>query len=160
MLDRCFVVSRFTLKNGYDLVVLNTHNSAYDASGKLRKKEMPVIRDLMLAEFEKGHYVIAGGDWNQNPPGFDLSELTTKYQPVRREMLNDFLFPDEWDIVYDPSNPTNRDVDIPLTEGKSGVTIIDYFIVSPNIQVKEIQTFSQGFRHSDHEPVFLKLQLK
>ena len=69
MLDRCFVVSRFQMQNGKELVLLNTHNSAYDAGGKLRDIEMPLIRDLMLDEFAKGNYVVAGGDWNQNPAG-------------------------------------------------------------------------------------------
>ena len=73
MLDRCFVVSRFNLSNGKDLVLMNTHNSAYDAGGKLRDAEMPIIRDLMIEEYEKGNYVVAGGDWNQNPPGYDFN---------------------------------------------------------------------------------------
>ena len=82
MLDRCFVVSRFRLNIGKELVVINTHNSAYDSGGKLRQQEMRVIRDFMLKEFKAGNYVVAGGDWNQNPPDFKISEMNQEYHAV------------------------------------------------------------------------------
>ncbi len=160
MLDRCFVVSRYDLDNGKDLVLMNTHNSAYDAGGKLRDAEMPIIRDLMIEEYEKGNYVVAGGDWNQNPPDYDLTKVDPTYPAVRREILDRSLFPEDWQIVYDPIKPTNREIDAPLTKGKTEGTIIDYFILSPNIQKEQIKTFSQNFQFSDHEPVFLKISLK
>ncbi len=159
MLDRCFLVSRFQLENGKELVLLNTHNSAYDAGGKMRDEEMPVIRDLMLKEFEKGNYVVAGGDWNQNPPMYDISNVNAGNPAVYREKLDDAVFPPEWQIVFDPQNPTNRDVDIPMSR-ETGVTIIDFFVLSPNVAVRQIKTLSQHFQFSDHEPVFLKISLK
>ncbi len=160
MLDRCFVVSRFKLDNGKELVLMNTHNSAYDAGGKMREQEMPIIRNLMLEEYKKGNYVVAGGDWNQNPPEYDLSKVDKTYPAVLREKLDASLFPAGWQIVYDPHKPTNREIDIPLTKGKTEGTIIDFFILSPNIQKEEIKTLSQNFQFSDHEPVYLKIKLK
>ncbi len=160
MLDRCFVVSRFQLGNGKELVVMNTHNSAYDAGGKLRDAEMPVIRDLMLAEYSKGNYVVAGGDWNQNPPDYELSKVEPTYPAVKRESLDATLFPDSWQIVYDPQKPTNREIDAPLTKNVTEGTIIDYYLLSPNIEMERIKTFSQDFQFSDHEPVFLKVKIK
>lgn len=159
MLDRCFVVSRFELKNGKKLIVMNTHNSAYDAGGKLREQEMPIIRDLMNKEFEKGNYVITGGDWNQNPALYKTTEVDKTYPAVKREKLDETIFSKDWQIVYDPAKPTNREIKTPLTKGKTEVTIIDYYILSPNIKLERIETFSQGFEFSDHEPVFLKIKL-
>lgn len=160
MLDRCFIVSTFPLEYGKNLVVINTHNSAYDTSGKLRQQEMPVIRDFMLKEFEAGNYVIAGGDWNQNPPKYDLNEIEPGYHAVHREALDRTLFPDDWQIAYYPHHPTNRAIDAPFSKEKTEVTIIDYFIVSPNLQVDKVKTLSQEFEYADHEPVFLKISLK
>ena len=79
MLDRCFILSRFAIENGKQLVLLNTHNSAYDAGGQMRDVEMPLIRDLMLEEYAKGNFVVAGGDWNQNPPSYDPLLIDSKY---------------------------------------------------------------------------------
>jgi endonuclease/exonuclease/phosphatase family metal-dependent hydrolase len=139
---------------------MNTHNSAYDAGGKLREEEMPVIRDLMVEEFEKGNYVIAGGDWNQNPPAYEPADLNTEFIPTSTEPLDFSLFPEGWRIVYDTVSPTNRSLEFPLAAGKTKVTIIDYFILSPNVDVKEVKVLSRKFLFSDHEPVFLKIKLK
>lgn len=160
MLDRCFVTSRFKLENGKELVLMNTHNSAYDAGGKLKQVEMPLIRDLMLEEYAKGNYVVAGGDWNQNPPDYDPGKITGEFIAVAGEPLEGSLFPEGWQIVYDAANPTNREIDAPLTSGKTEVTIIDYFILSPNISAEAIRVLSQNFIHSDHEPVYLKVRLR
>lgn len=159
MLDRCFLVSTFELANGKNLVVLNTHNSAYDAGGQLRQQEMPVISNFMLSEYGKGNYVVAGGDWNQNPPEYDLSEMNPGYHPVMREILDDSLFPPEWEIVYDSQQPTNREIDAPYSKETTEVTIIDYFIISPNLKLEEVKTLSQEFKFSDHEPVYLRIKL-
>lgn len=160
MLDRCFVVSRFRLVNGKELVLMNTHNSAYDVGGKLRNMEMPLIRDLMLEEYNKGNYVVAGGDWNQNPPGFEPAKVDPAFPAVKREILERSLFPAEWQFVFDPQKPTNREIDAPLTPGKTEVTVIDYFILSPNLQAEKIEVIRQNFKNSDHEPVFMKIKIR
>lgn len=160
MLDRCFVLSRFKLQNGKELVLMNTHNSAYDAGGKLREEEMPLIRDLMLKEYQKGNYVVTGGDWNQNPPSFKKDALKGAYPGVNRVSMEGSLFPDNWQIVYDLQHPTNRAIDTPLTPGKTEVTVIDFFILSPNIEPEKIQVFTQNFQNSDHEPVYMRIKIR
>ncbi len=70
MLDRCFLVSRYRLSNQKELLIINTHNSAYD-DGSLRTQQMSYLRDYLLSEYEKGNYVIVGGDWNQTPFGLE-----------------------------------------------------------------------------------------
>lgn len=160
MLDRCFILSRFKLENGKELILMNTHNSAYDVGGKLRNMEMPLIRDLMLEEYTKGNYVVAGGDWNQNPPGFDPGKVDPTFPAIKLEVLDQSLFPADWQFVFDPEKPTNREIDAPLTPGKTEVTVIDFFILSPNVQLEKIQVFQQKFKYSDHEPVFMKIKIK
>jgi len=159
MLDRCFIASRFNLPGGKQLILLNTHNSAYDAGGKLRNIEMPTIRNLMIEEFNKGNYVVAGGDWNQNPPEYDISKVNKTYPAATREILEGNLFPEGWKIIYDPVTPTNREIDAPLKKGITETTIIDYYIVSPNVEVLDVQTVNLDFEHSDHQPVYLKAAL-
>ncbi|MCG6189682.1 endonuclease/exonuclease/phosphatase family protein [Maribellus maritimus] len=160
MLDRCFIVSRFQLSNGKELVVINTHNSAYDSGGKLRNIEMPLIRNLMLDEYHKGNYVVAGGDWNQNPPNYEPEKFESKYATFREETLDRELFPDDWKIAFDPQKPTNRKINTPFIPGETEVTVIDYFILSPNIELKKIKALPLNFQYSDHEPVFLTVKIK
>ena len=70
MLDRCFLVNRYQLANDKDLLIINTHNSAYD-DGSLRAQQMDYLRDYLLAESDKGNYIIVGGDWNQTTYGIE-----------------------------------------------------------------------------------------
>jgi endonuclease/exonuclease/phosphatase family metal-dependent hydrolase len=159
MLDRCFLVSRFKTADGKMLVLLNNHNSAYDPGGNLRNVEMPLIRDLMVREYEKGNYVVAGGDWNQNPPGFDPSAVGGPFPAQATDKMDSALFPAGWTFAYDPGYPSNRNVDIPLKAGVTKSTVIDFYILSPNVRVVEVKTERLDFEHSDHNPVFLKIGL-
>ncbi len=55
LLDRAFIYSRFPLKNGKNLVVVNVHNSAYVHDEVERKKELNVIKELVEQEYEAGN---------------------------------------------------------------------------------------------------------
>ena len=76
MLDRCFLLTRISLGSGRDLVLINTHNDAFD-DGSLRKQQMAVLKNRMQDEYGRGNYVVVGGDWNLNPLGFDPGLFTT-----------------------------------------------------------------------------------
>lgn len=158
-MKRCFMVSRYPLPDGHQLVVINIHNSAFDTGGVLRKREMEMIQQFMISEYTSGNFLVAGGDWNANPPGFDPLHIVTN-DPVKKDDFTDLqtFFPG-WEFVYDPEYPTNRDVGEAYRQGVTPVTIIDFFLVSPNIQVLEVKTFPTGFENSDHQPVYLKIAL-
>ncbi|MCX6244508.1 MAG: hypothetical protein NTU98_07345 [Bacteroidetes bacterium] len=159
-LKRCFIVLRYYLSLGKQLVIINTHNSTYDEDGKLRKKELLILKRFMLAEFEKGNYVIAGGDWNNNPPGFDAKAIRTgDVVKTVEPPIDPQLFPG-WQVASDPSSPTNRDVDMPYRKGITRTTIIDFYIVSPNVEIRSVKTIVNGFTCSDHQPVFMNVALK
>jgi endonuclease/exonuclease/phosphatase family metal-dependent hydrolase len=160
MLDRCFIYTKYKLQGGKYLVILNTHNSAFDDAAKLREEECDMIRTLILEEYDRGNYVIAGGDWNRNPPGFGMNNFEDGNTGRTVEpALDSSYLPFGWKWVYDPSMPTNRDVNEPYKKGTTKTTIIDYFIVSPNLAVLENKTLKTGFEFSDHQPIYLKVQI-
>ncbi len=160
LLDRCLILSRIKLKNGKSLVLINTHNSAFDDAAEIREIEAYVIKSILLDEYNRGNYVIAGGDWNRNPPGFDMKTLPADegHRTWDPPLPNDFL-PKEWTWIYQNNLPTNRDVDTPYQKGKTKTTIIDYYVVSPNVKVLENKTIPTGFEFSDHQPVFMRIEL-
>ena len=158
-LKRCFIVMKYPLDNGKDLVLVTTHNSTYDTEGKLRKVELKKLQSFLHGEFEKGNFVIAGGDWNNNPRGFNPGLIASGDLVKTVDPPIDPILLKGWNFVFDPSNPTNRDVDAPYRKGKTKTTIIDFYVVSPNIKVLEIKTITNGFAFSDHQPVFLKIEL-
>ncbi|MEZ5071800.1 MAG: hypothetical protein R2751_12795 [Bacteroidales bacterium] len=158
MLDRCFLVHRFPLEGGVQLVLVNTHNSAYD-DGSLRDRQMEYMKEFLMQETENGNHVIVGGDWNQTPEGKDPE---FDEHPFDRDdyivIPEDYPAPD-WHWVYDPSVPTNRRVAAPYEKGTTPTTLIDCFLVSPGIAVLDRETFDLNFAHSDHHPIRARFRL-
>ena len=38
--------------------------------------------------------------------------------------------------------------------------IIDFFLISPNVQALQVRGLNQQFAYSDHQPVYLEISLK
>lgn len=155
-LDRCAALHRYPTKWGNDLVVINIHNSAYDPGDKIKAIQMPYLRGLALKEYEKGNYVVLGGDWNQCPPYFRYDTFIPSDGHTQGNIPDDF-FPEGWKFAYDSTLPTNRKAGDPYEKGKTFETLIDFFLVSPNVRVVKVNGISQKFQFSDHQPVVLTI---
>jgi endonuclease/exonuclease/phosphatase family metal-dependent hydrolase len=160
-LKRCLLLERYKLDNGKDLVIINTHFEAYDAGGLVKKEQRAETKKILDEEYAKGNYVVLGGDWNIAPPGFNVR--TWDYPKITDElylMNNDSIYVPGWKYVYDPTTASNRKNDFAYVEGKTYKTIIDYFYLSPNIEVEEVHGVDLGFDYSDHNPVKMRIWLK
>jgi endonuclease/exonuclease/phosphatase family metal-dependent hydrolase len=164
-LDRCMSVQHFPTSHpeGKELVVINTHNSAYDG-GKLKQQEMEYFKKYVLAEYAKGNYVIVGGDWNQSPPSVPFDQVANAHGIPTDAKYNsgniaaDFL-PEGWQWVYDINTPTNRKVTEKLVYGETFMVLIDYYLVSPNIRPLKIKGHNLKFAYTDHNPVYMEVEL-
>jgi len=157
-LKRGFLVNRIAVSNGKELVLINLHNSAFDDADELRDAELGMLGDLAMKEYANGNYVIAGGDWNQSPPGMNRSDIS-RYKAKTVRPLDKDLFPVDWIWAWDKHLPTNRDVDTPFDVTSSKTSILDYFLLSPNIELVDVQTFDLHFENSDHLPVGMTVRL-
>jgi endonuclease/exonuclease/phosphatase family metal-dependent hydrolase len=155
-LDRCFVKHTFKLKNGKNLIVINTHNSAYDG-GTLKKQEMEYFKKYLVDEYNAGNYVIVGGDWNQIPPGYTPKDKNSGYEEM--EIPNSYL-PKNWTWAFDGKTPTNRKVDKPYESNKTYTTVIDFYLLSPNVSLINVQGIDVDFSYSDHQPVRMVCSLQ
>ena len=160
-LDRCFLEMRFQLSSGKDLVLINTHNSAYD-DGSLKHAQMEQLREVLISEFQKGNYVIVGGDWNQFPPdykGVDKFDMPRTAEIERLFVAKDYPATD-WQWVYDPLHPTNRSLSAPFDADTTKRYILDFCLVSPNVEPLKAEGIETGFTYSDHQPVRFKFRLR
>lgn len=156
-LDRCFLSQRIPLENGKELIAINTHCSAYDTAGTMVADEIRLLTEFAQQEYEKGNYVVIGGDWNQCPPNYTPKNP----DPVAygEFILRDEQLPAGWKWVADPMIPTNRKLSTPYSPD-SYTSVIDHFAVSPNLEVIEVNGINLDFRYSDHQPVKLRVALK
>jgi endonuclease/exonuclease/phosphatase family metal-dependent hydrolase len=164
-LDRCFMVNRYKIENEKELVLINTHNEAFDKGGYIRKAQMEKLREFALNEYRSGKYIIIGGDWNQYPPDFKPSFTDNKgfvgqvgnFDLVGIE--SDFM-PGEWKWIYDSSTPSFRTVIAAYDPAATLTSVCDIFLISPNIESVSVKCHNLGFANSDHNPVIIKARLK
>ena len=158
-LKRCLLTARIPVEGtDKELVIINLHMEAYE-SGEGRIIQTRQLTELMSREYAKGNYVIAGGDFNQSFPG------TRDTYPIKNEemwtpgILEENALPAGWQYAFDDSTATCRLLDAPLSQ-QTQLYVIDGFIVSPNVELKEISTADMGFECSDHNPVRMAVVLK
>ena len=160
-LDRCYSVSRVPVSNGKELALYNMHLSAYTSDGKIAVEQLKMLLADMTAEYEKGNYVLCGGDFNKDLLGdssryFGVSggEYTWA-QPLPEGLLEGTPFA----LAAGSNAPSCRNADGPYTPQQYVLTI-DGFLYSDNIELLEQQVIDTGFAYSDHNPVTMTFQLK
>lgn len=134
-------------------VIANVHLSAFDKDAELRNRQLADVFAFCSAEFAKGNYVIAGGDWNLE---FRANRFAHETEPRFMFWLSDFPWdrlPEGWTMAFDEKVPTVRTAHRPYLRGKNYVTIIDGFLASPNVSVRRVAGIDQDFAYSDHNPV-------
>ena len=157
-LKRCLLVTRVQVENTErELVLVNLHLEAYE-SGEGRIAQTKQLMNLMQAEYEKGNYVIAGGDFNQSfPVSLDVYPIldSEKWTPG---VLEESILPEGWQFAFDDTVPTCRLLDQPLSDACQRY-VIDGFILSPNVKADKVETIDGMFEYSDHNPVRLEVTL-
>jgi endonuclease/exonuclease/phosphatase family metal-dependent hydrolase len=163
-LRRCALLIRIpSPEPDRDWCLINVHLSAYD-NGTMRVQELAFIKETITALYREGHYVVVGGDWNSLFPGVGMNDFGPYTTPEEalfwvQSIPGDWTLPG-WQWCYDASAPTCRALNQPYQRGENFVTVIDGFYVSPNIEVRGVQTFDSGFEYSDHNPVEVFLRAK
>ena len=157
-LKRCLLINRLPINDStHELVLINLHLEAYD-DGEGKAKQLKQLMDIMEEEYQKGNYVIAGGDFNQTFSNVDL----TKYPK-----MNDWVCP-IIDIENYPHFTFNMDDQTPTCRSlyKTYVDndktnfqhyMLDGFITSNNITVNHLETMDLGFKNTDHNPVKMEI---
>ena len=161
-LKRCLLVSRVPVEGtDKELVLVNLHLEAYDSGeGKIAQTKM--LAELLNQEYEKGNYVIAGGDFNQI-----FSSANEEAYPLKEGMWHPGVIDiseikGDWNFLMDESVPSCRSLDQPYAGADHSdfqYYLIDGFIVSGNITVDEFSNEDLEFVCSDHNPVVLKATL-
>ena len=167
-LKRCLLVNRIPVvdedekETGKELVLVNLHLEAYDG-GENKAAQTEQLREFLQSEYDKGNYVIAGGDFNQAFSNVDLSMYPEKEGNWHCGLIETSDFGNNFQCEMDNSKPTCRLLDQPYQGADKDCFqyyMIDGFIVSDNIEVSETKTIGTFFAPSDHNPVLMNVKLK
>lgn len=156
-LKRCLLVTRLAVEESdKEVVLVNLHLEAYD-DGKGKIAQTKLLMEILQQEYEKGNYVIAGGDFNQVFPGC-LDTYPVADDVWVPGVLEAGDLPEGFEYVFDGDSASCRSLNMPLNE-ESQMYVIDGFIVSENVQVDLVETVELDFANSDHNPVKLQITL-
>ncbi|MDO5026348.1 MAG: endonuclease [Tissierellia bacterium] len=138
------------------LILINVHLDAYESGNGGRLAQSKQIIDFARNLYRQGHYVLIGGDFNQ--------ELREGIKTEENQFWNPSTFPfsileDDFEIIYADNASTSRVNNAPYIKGKNPEHIIDGFIVSKNIKVNKIEVKDLSFKDSDHNPVVMEFNL-
>lgn len=161
-LDRCFTLNRLPVSDDKELVLINSHMSAYDKGGTIREKQLSLIKEVLSSEYEKGNYVILSGDFNHALGEEFATSFPSAYEvPSWVSILRDSDLPEHFSIVK-PNNSsksaTCRNANEKYEKGHDYETIVDGFIVSDNIKAEAV-IHDNGYAYSDHQSVELTFTL-
>ena len=140
-------------------MLINLHLEAYD-DGEGKAAQTRQLLDFIHQEYEKGNYVIAGGDFNQTFEGVQRfgGSWEGKWTPG---VFTEDELPQGVRLVYDPSLPTCRSLDQAYTGDRDNHVfyLIDGFLVTDNVQVEDVHTVDLDFAYSDHNPMLMQVTL-
>ena len=160
-LKRCMLETRIPLEGSdKELVMINFHLEAYDSGeGKIAQSKM--LAEKLEAEYEKGNYVIAGGDFNQTFEGMEKYPIHNQDDWVPGVVSTEDI-PEGFSFAVSDHVPTCRLLNGPYSGNydDSQVYVLDGFIVSDNIQVQKVENIDTQFEYTDHQPVRLEAILK
>ena len=160
-LDRCFSVMYLPVSDSdRQLVLVNSHMSAYDEGGTIRAQQLAMLNAFMAAEREKGNYVIVGGDFNHDIAASDGLFPSRQQHPDWVFSLTDADLPEGFRFAAAVNAPTCRAAEIPYEKGINYTVVVDGFIVSDNVDTVSVENIDLDFRCSDHNPAVMQFVLK
>ena len=147
-----------------ELVLYTLHLSAYTSDGTIATEQLTMLINDMQAEYEKGNYCIAGGDFNKDLLvdsgkifGIDGADYTWA-QPVDPTLFDGTNLSMVAPFNEEKPIPSCRNADGPYND-KQFVLTVDGFIVSDNVTVSGSDVYDLGFKYSDHNPVYMTFKL-
>lgn len=160
-LKRCMLETRIPIEGtDKELVLINFHLEAYD-SGEGNIAQSKMLSKKLKSEYEKGNYVIAGGDFNQTFEEVDKYPIHNQDDWVPNIVsANDI--PEGFSLAVSDNVPTCRLLNAPYSGSyeDSQVYVLDGFIVSDNIEIRHLENIDTDFEYTDHQPVRLEAVLK
>lgn len=147
-------------RGGPGWTIASVHLAAFDEDAAVRTRQLRELLAWAEAEYARGQHVALAGDWN-----FQIAETNFPHTTDERFLFWLFPFPHDalaegWSLAADAAVPSVRTNHQPYVAGENYVTTIDGFIVSPNVIVEGVAAEDLQFRHTDHQPVRIRVRAR
>lgn len=153
-------VREFTDTGGHDWVIMNIHLSAFDEGGNIRVQQLERLIEITNQYYKAGKHVVVGGDWNMQLIETDYPNTTKMEDLFWLKKLPYEKILTGWKIITGPDIATVRTNYQPYIKGENYTTIIDGFMVSPNVKTLSVRTIDTEFEYTDHQAVWAEFSAK
>ncbi|MGE0046361.1 MAG: endonuclease/exonuclease/phosphatase family protein [Hyphomonadaceae bacterium] len=138
--------------------IVSLHLSAFDEGAQTRRTQLTALMDFAQREHASGRSVVLGGDFNYLLAQTDFPHTTAQEHLFWVHDFPQDALPEGWRIAADATTPSNRTNNQPYVEGENYRSVIDGFVISPDLEAVEVQGIALGFAHADHQPVRLRVR--
>ncbi len=152
--------ARIPAQTGGGWTLINLHLSAFDDDASLRLRQLSEVLEYAQAEYAAGQHVVIGGDFNLELAETGFAHTTGEKDLFWLHALPEDAAPAGWTVAADPTIPSVRTNEKPYVRGENYTTVIDGFIVSPNVEAVEVRGEDLDFRHADHQPVTARFRAR
>lgn len=154
------IATEFEHRDKTQWVLLNIHLSAFDEAGNIRLKQLNELIKIADSYYQSGKHVIVGGDWNIQLSDVEFPSTTKEEFLFWRTQLPIKKILPGWEIIVDETVPTMRSNERPYSKGENFTSIIDGYMISPNVELVSVKTLDTNFEFTDHQPVFARFRVK
>jgi endonuclease/exonuclease/phosphatase family metal-dependent hydrolase len=156
-LKRAALEVRFPRQEGGDLVVFNTHLTAFAYGSDVRQRQLKEIQGLLEEKSKDGSPWVIGGDFNLRPPGRGddggtgevIKPLFESYRAIPGYEEVNGPNPEDW-YTHFPNDPKITGPD----------KTIDYFFLSNSVSLGDHYVRQEGtLETSDHLPVIAEVRI-
>ena len=159
--DYGLLLTRYLVNNGKHLVILNIQNPEFTASTNLNEKVLTQLKNIAESEYAKGNYVIVGGQWNMNPAGFAPEVIKDGNKAYKMQTaISESYLPAGYTWAFDPVRASMRESKTQYKKGTTATTIVDFFMLSPNLKLLTANTLDSNFEFSHHQAVGMIVELE
>lgn len=163
-LKRAVLETRLPVEGGKDLIVMNTHLSAFAQGQDTMQKQVAEIKALLDRYVSEGYGCIVGGDFNLLPPGISYSRLPARFQAYYQEESELHVLTDAYPSIpsLEETNGPEREewfTHYPNNPAATGPDrTIDYIFYSPDLEIgRRFVRRHDTLRISDHLPVIVEI---
>ncbi|MFC2173121.1 endonuclease/exonuclease/phosphatase family protein [Acidobacteriota bacterium] len=154
------LVSEIETGDSTSLFLINLHLAAFDKDAQVRNAQLKRLRAFILEQYEKGHSIVVGGDWNLRLAPVEFPHQTEDKNLFWIYDLPQQFTPSGWTWAVDQSTPTVRTAHKPFKPGTNYTLIVDGFLCSPNVSVLSVKTADLHFENTDHHPVIVTVKIE
>lgn len=166
-LKRAVLETKMPVEGGKDLLVMNTHLSAFAQGTNTMEQQVALVNKMLKKRSQQGNPWLLGGDFNLLPTGDAYESLPLYQKKYYKQKTEIASFFDDYQAVPNVTQTSGNKRSAWFThfpndpKVKAPDRTIDYVFFSKNVMINKTNVGQKDtWRISDHLPIMVDFKLK